>query len=115
MTASPVRRSAFLICLALLAASLLAACGGEPDGSFDAQPGTPSPSCIQHQSQDPGTKYTSGETSDPRSVLEMMRFYTANGTKAFCDGEPPTDTDRHWTDLYAKLGGDASHVPQPKQ
>ncbi|GHE25831.1 hypothetical protein GCM10018781_77760 [Kitasatospora indigofera] len=109
-------RPAHLLSLLLLLASpLLAACGGEPDGSFDAQPGTPSPSCLQHQAQDPGTKYTGGEKSDPRSVLEMMRFYTANGTKAFCDGKPPTDTDRRWTDLYAKLGGDASHVPQPKQ
>ncbi|MFI8085328.1 hypothetical protein ACIF6L_31625 [Kitasatospora sp. NPDC086009] len=108
-------RSAHLLSLLLLAAPLLTACGGAADGSFDAQPGTPSPSCLQHQAQDPGTKYTGGEKSDPRSVLEMMRFYTANGTKAFCDGKPPTDTDRRWTDLYAGLGGDASHVPQPKR
>ncbi|MFC9328829.1 hypothetical protein [Kitasatospora sp. NPDC057015] len=99
----------------LLPLPLLAACAADTDGSFDAQPGTPSPSCIQHQNQEPGTRYTGGETSDPRSVLEMMRFYTANGTKVFCDGKPPTSTDRRWTELYAKLGGDPSHVPQPKQ
>ncbi|GAA2744276.1 hypothetical protein [Kitasatospora cinereorecta] len=113
MTARPVGRSAVRCVLALVAAPLLAACGGAPSGSFDAQPGTPSPSCLQHQRQAPGIKYTGGEKSDPRAVLEMMRFYTANGTKAFCDGKPPTDTDRRWTELYAALGGDASHVPRP--
>ncbi|MER8188542.1 hypothetical protein [Kitasatospora sp. NPDC094015] len=113
MPANPVRRSIEFLLLALLGAPLLTACAGTAGGSFDAQPGTPSPSCIQHQSQEPGARYTGGEKSDPRSVLEMMRFYTANGTKAFCDGKPPTDIDRRWTELYATLGGDPSHVPQP--
>ncbi|TYC69365.1 hypothetical protein [Streptomyces sp. CB01881] len=89
---------------------LVAGCGAEPDGGFDAQGDTPSPSCIQHQSQSPGSRYTGREKSDPRSVLEMMRFYAANGTKAFCDGKPPTGTDRQWMELYTALGGDASHV-----
>ncbi|MFI5643258.1 hypothetical protein [Kitasatospora sp. NPDC051705] len=114
MTARPVRRSSLLVCLALAAAPLLTGCGSEPEGSFDAQPGTPSPTCVQHQSRTPGTRYTGGQASDPRAVLEMMRFYTANGTKAFCDGKPPTDTDRRWTDLYTALGGDPVHVPQPR-
>ncbi len=31
------------------AAALLTGCGaGKTDGSFDAQPGTPSPTCLQH-------------------------------------------------------------------
>ncbi|MFD8780914.1 hypothetical protein [Kitasatospora sp. NPDC059599] len=107
-------RRAHLLCLVLLAAPLLAACGDEPGGSFDAQPGTPSPSCLLHQSREPGTDYTGGEKSDPRAVLEMMRFYTANGTKTYCDGKPPSDTDRRWTDLYAGLGGDPSRVARPK-
>ncbi|MEU9133800.1 hypothetical protein AB0D08_37900 [Kitasatospora sp. NPDC048540] len=115
MTVSTARRSLVLFCLALLAAPLLAGCGADQDGSFDAQPGTPSPTCIQHQAQEPGARYTGGEEADPRAVLEMMRFYTANGTKAFCDGKPPTDTDRRWTELYATLGGDASHISPLKQ
>ncbi|MFE6747325.1 hypothetical protein ACFVGM_15825 [Kitasatospora purpeofusca] len=108
-------RRALLLCLIVLAAAPLTACGTEPKGSFDAQPGTPSPSCIQHQSQDPGTEYTGREKSDPRAVLEMMRFYTANGTRAYCDGRPPTDTDRRWTELYAELGGDAGRVSPPPE
>ncbi|MEU3495291.1 hypothetical protein [Kitasatospora cineracea] len=105
------RRTRPFLLLAVTAALLTGCGGGKPDGSFDAQPGTPSPTCLQHQQQEPGGKYTSGQQSDPRAVLEMMRFYTANGTKAYCDGEPPTDTDRRWTELYTTLGGDASHLP----
>ncbi|MFE3878632.1 hypothetical protein ACFXPX_30075 [Kitasatospora sp. NPDC059146] len=110
MNALTPRRAVRLLVPALAAVTALAGCGGEPDGRFDAQAGTPSPSCIQHQSQDPGSAYTGREKSDPKSVLEMMRFYTANGTKTYCDGRPPTDTDRHWTELYTALGGDAVHV-----
>ncbi|MFJ9950024.1 hypothetical protein [Kitasatospora sp. NPDC091207] len=108
-------RPAHLLCLILLVGPLSAACGAEPDGSFDARPGTPTPSCLQHQVNDPGADYTGGEKSDPRAVLEMMRFYTANGTKAYCDGRPPTDTDRRWTGLYVALGGDAGHLPPPER
>ncbi|MEV8099865.1 hypothetical protein [Kitasatospora sp. NPDC085879] len=107
-------RPAHLLCLALLAAPLLAACATGRDDSFDAQTGTPSPSCLQHQSTLPGTRYTGGDESDPTAVLQMMRFYTANGTKAFCDGRPPTDADRRWTELYTQLGGDAQHVAPAK-
>ncbi|WP_267886062.1 hypothetical protein [Kitasatospora azatica] len=39
-----------------------------------------------------------------------MRFYTANGTKAYCDGRPATATDQQWTQLYRTLGGDPVHV-----
>lgn len=102
-----------LLCLIVPCLTLLAACGGGPDGSFDAQPGTPSPSCLPHQTQVPGVRYTGGQAADPRAVLEMMRFYTAHGTKAFCDGGPATATDREWISLYGRLGGDPSHVPLP--
>ncbi|RAJ38434.1 hypothetical protein K353_04371 [Kitasatospora sp. SolWspMP-SS2h] len=107
-------RPFLLLAVAAAAAVLLTGCGGgERDGSFDAQPGTPSPSCLPHQSREPGTRYTGGEKSDPTAVLEMMRFYTANGTKAYCDGKPPTAVDRRWTELYTGLGGDAGHVAAP--
>ncbi|WP_052707769.1 hypothetical protein [Streptomyces rubellomurinus] len=96
--------------VALTLCSLTTGCGGNENGSFDAHPATPSPSCLQHQQQEPGTRYTGGEKSDPTSVLTMMRFYTANGTKAYCDGKPATTTDLRWTQLYRALGGDPSHV-----
>ncbi|QKW23173.1 hypothetical protein HUT16_32475 [Kitasatospora sp. NA04385] len=108
----PRRTRPFLL-LALTAALLTGCSSGTQNGSFDAQPGTPSPTCLQHQGQEPGSRYTGGEKSDPTAVLEMMRFYTANGTKAYCDGKPPTDTDLRWTRLYTDLGGGAGHVAAP--
>ncbi|WP_371495095.1 hypothetical protein OG871_07085 [Kitasatospora sp. NBC_00374] len=110
MTIRAARRAPLLLCLALAAVSLLAACGGGRHGSFDAQPGSPSSSCLQHQKRAPGVEYTGGQSSDPTAVLEMMRFYTANGTRTFCDGKPPTDIDRRWAELYVALGGGADHV-----
>ncbi|MFF4345674.1 hypothetical protein ACFY00_37940 [Kitasatospora sp. NPDC001540] len=107
------RRTRPFLLLATAAALLTGCGGGGSDGSFDAQPGTPSPTCLQHQEQQPGSRYTGGERSDPTAVLEMMRFYTANGTKAYCDGRPPTDTDLRWMRLYTDLGGDAGHVAAP--
>jgi hypothetical protein len=110
----PIRRrpAALLAPLLALPFCLLATgCGGAGDGSFDAQSATPSPSCREHQRQEPGIRYTGRERSDPGSVLEMMRYYTANGTKAYCDGRPATATDRRWTALYRTLGGDPAHVP----
>lgn len=99
------------LALAVSLASLTAACATDKNGRFDAQPATPSPTCQQHQGQQPGTRYTGGEKSDPTSILEMMHYYTANGTKAYCDGKPATATDKQWTQLYRILGGDPTHVP----
>ncbi|WP_406210175.1 hypothetical protein OH807_40160 [Kitasatospora sp. NBC_01560] len=106
-------RQALLPAVLLPAAALLAGCAGAGTGSLDAQSATPSPTCLVHQTNQPADRYTAGANSDTRSVLEMMRYYTANGTKAYCDGKPATSTDRRWTELYTDLGGDPVHVPRP--
>ncbi|WP_405784441.1 hypothetical protein [Streptomyces sp. NBC_00859] len=95
---------------ALLAALVLTGCSSTHGGSLDAQSGTPSPTCLVHQTKVPASRYTAGSRSDPRSVLELMHYFTANGTKTYCDGKPPTRTDRHWMDLYGKLGGAPGHL-----
>ncbi|MFE0462976.1 hypothetical protein ACFW1A_27350 [Kitasatospora sp. NPDC058965] len=111
MTAPRRHRAPAVLALAVALCSFAAGCGDSSSrGGFDAQPATPSPSCLPHQQQAPDTRYTGGTKSDPMSVLTMMRFYTANGTKAYCDGRPATATDRAWTELYRALGGDPSHV-----
>lgn len=89
----------------LLAALIVSGCAHPEGGSLDAQAATPTPACRVHQTQQPSARYTAGAHSDPRSVLELMRYFTANGGKAFCDGKPPTRTDQRWTDLYSELGG----------
>ncbi|WP_406114174.1 hypothetical protein [Streptomyces sp. NBC_01014] len=96
---------------ALLTAFAVSGCAASPGGSLDAQSATPSPTCLVHQKKEPAERYTAGSEADPRSVLEMLHYYTANGTKAFCDGKPPTRTDRQWMTLYTSLGGRRSHVP----
>ncbi|MFJ6836395.1 hypothetical protein [Streptomyces sp. NPDC091209] len=90
---------------ALLGAIALSGCGTSADGRLDVQANDPTPVCRVHQKQPPGNRYTAGAKADTRAVLQMLRYYTANGTKAFCDGKPSTGTDRRWTDLYTALGG----------
>ncbi|MFJ1706579.1 hypothetical protein [Kitasatospora sp. NPDC088346] len=106
-------RTVPLAALLAVAVIVLSGCAGPDTGSLDAQRATPSPTCLVHQTKQPGDHYTSGTGADTRSILEMMRYYTANGGKAYCDGKPPTTTDRRWTDLYTDLGGDPGHVPGP--
>ncbi|MDH6574562.1 hypothetical protein [Kitasatospora sp. MAP5-34] len=107
-----MRRAALWLAPALLLVPFTASCDPAGSGSFDAQPSTPSPTCLAHQTGTPDKRYTGGENSDPLAVLELMRFYTANGTKVFCDGRPPTEADKRWTTLYVTLGGDPVHLGQ---
>ncbi|MFD5520126.1 hypothetical protein [Streptomyces sp. NPDC127066] len=93
---------------ALLGAIALSGCGASADGRLDVQANDPTPVCRVHQKQPPGSRYTAGTKADTGAVLQMLRYYTANGTKAFCDGKPSTSTDRRWTDLYTTLGGRTS-------
>ncbi|WP_344445311.1 hypothetical protein [Kitasatospora nipponensis] len=109
-TASPVPLLvAFLL-------PLLAACGigaGSADsasGALEVPAASPSPSCLVHQSRQPGAEYTAGAGARTGAVLEMMRYYTAGGRKPFCDGQPATAADRRWTDLYRALGGDPANL-----
>ncbi|WP_051969712.1 hypothetical protein [Kitasatospora azatica] len=59
----PRRRHRALPTLALALGAFSTACGAASDGRFDAQPATPSPTCLQHQQ--PGTRYTGGQQADP--------------------------------------------------
>ena len=67
-------------------------------------------SCMQHQTEPPGSRYTAAERRNTAELLAVLRYYTAHGGKPYCDGAPPTDTDRAWAELYVQLGADRSHV-----
>lgn len=111
MSRASRRRVLFPGVLVLLSALTAAGCSASSDdGRFDAQSASPSPTCRVHQKAEPGRQYTGGSQADTGAVLEMMRYYTAHGTKRFCDGGGPTATDRDWTNLYARLGGKRSHL-----
>ncbi|MFD8737364.1 hypothetical protein ACFV06_20925 [Streptomyces sp. NPDC059618] len=98
-------RRPIVLAAALLGAVAVGGCGASADGRLDVQANDPSPVCRVHQKEAPGDRYAAGAKADTGAVLRMLRYYTANGTKAFCDGKPPTGTDRRWTDLYTALGG----------
>ncbi|MEW1859794.1 MULTISPECIES: hypothetical protein [unclassified Streptomyces] len=105
-----IRRPLAAALTTVFAAAALSACAGPTTGPLDAQTATPSPTCRVHQTKQPALPYTAGAHADTISVLQLMHYYTANGTKAFCDGKPPTDADRQWTDLYTRLGGAPAHL-----
>jgi hypothetical protein len=66
--------------------------------------------CMKHQSQPPGTRYTDEKTKRTDEVLALLRYYTANGTKPYCDRQGPTEDDRQWVDLYVRLGANRDNV-----
>lgn len=86
---------------------VLAGCGGD-DGRFD--PGEGEITCMEHQTQEPGTAYTVGEDGDTAARLAVLRYYVDNGSKPYCDGEPPTEIDRLWAQLVVDLGGSEDSV-----
>lgn len=78
-------------------------------GSFNAENGTDL-TCLAHQQDLPTSAYTGGEAADTTGVLEVLRYYTAHGRKPYCDGQPATEPDRRWADLYVRLGADRTNV-----
>ncbi|MDI2127911.1 hypothetical protein [Yinghuangia seranimata] len=119
----PRRRLAASVPAVLLAALLgLTACssgggGGAKGGPSGAQgafaPAPPTAACQEHQRNQPGTEYTSEEDGDTGKVFELLRHYTANGLKPFCDGKPPTDLDRQWAKLFLGFGADPGLLAAP--
>ncbi|MGI8666343.1 MAG: hypothetical protein ACR2N4_09975 [Jatrophihabitans sp.] len=109
------RRSQFLAGLAVLALTgALVGCGHHAShatsGLFDNQQQA-SLSCMAHQGQQPGPLYTAGaQGADTAHVLQMMQYYTSNGSKPYCDGAKPSAIDQAWARLYVLLGGQATMV-----
>jgi len=66
--------------------------------------------CMQHQPEPPGSRYTDPERTNTAELLTVLRYYTAHGTKGYCDGAGPTDADRAWVRLYVEQGADRSNV-----
>ena len=67
-------------------------------------------SCMKHQALPPGTRYTDDTQRRTGETLALLRYYTANGAKAYCDGKGPTDVDRQWAEIYVRLGAERDNV-----
>ena len=93
-----------------LGLALLAGCSSD-DGRFDPGKGDQS-TCMEHQTESPGTAYTGGEDGDTAAIFAVLRYYVSNGDKGYCDGQPPTETDREWAQLVVDLGGSRDSVAE---
>ena len=102
--------------LSLLTACLLTGCSGgpAPQAVFHVQSGvrpqTAARPCQLHQTDAPSSAYRGGPDSDPSLELPFLAYFTANGDKPYCDGKPPTATDKEWAKLYVQLTGNRVKV-----
>jgi hypothetical protein len=97
--------------LPALALTLLAITGCADDGGrvFNNEGGRQI-SCLQHQPEPPGSRYTNPERRNTAEVLAVLRYYTAHGTKPYCDNAPPTAVDRAWAEFYVQQGADRGYI-----
>lgn len=104
--------------LVVLGAGLaLAGCSGggpAPQAVFHVQrgvqPNAAERACQLHQTDAPSSAYMGGQASEPTLELPFLAYFTANGDKPYCDGKPPTSTDKQWAQLYIRLTGNRAAV-----
>ncbi len=112
----PHRLPLFVAGFTLFTVAYLGGCtsGGSATGSsasedlgpaFDSEGGR-TVSCMVHQPAAPGSRYTDPQRRDSAQVLTLLHYYTVNGSKPYCDGQPPSAADRRWAQLYVDLGAD---------
>ena len=101
-----------LITLAFAAAcaACSAAAAPDPGPRFDDE-AQALLTCLSHQAQPPGPRYTDDGLRRTDETLALLRYYTANGHKPYCDGAGPTSTDLAWTRVYTQLGAARSNLP----
>lgn len=87
----------------------LSACSGGDDGRFVTGEQA-EVSCMEHQTDSPGTAYTGGAKADTAAILAVFRYYVSNGDKGYCDGDGPDDQDLEWAQLVVDLGGSKDSV-----
>lgn len=98
--------------LAAAAALLMLAVAGctEEAGPLFADADGREITCMRHQPEPPGSRYTDPERRNTGELLTVLRYYTAHGRKPYCDGAGPTDADRAWVRLYVEQGAGRSNV-----
>lgn len=112
----PDRRVAVLLATVLAGLALAGCSGGGPPAEAvfqiqkGVQPQAAARSCQLHQTDRPTRAYRGGAQSDPSLELPFLAYFTANGDKAYCDGKPPTATDKEWARLYVTLTGNSAAV-----
>jgi hypothetical protein len=67
-------------------------------------------SCMKHQDQKPGEAYFDEGNWDTVVSLSILRYYTSNGEKPYCDGKAATEADEGWRKLYVQMGADQTNL-----
>jgi hypothetical protein len=91
---------------------ILAGCGSsppEPGLVFDNEGGA-ALTCMKHQPALPGARYTDPAFRNTGEIFTLLRYYTANGNKPYCDRNPATDIDKKWAQFYVTQGAAQSNV-----
>jgi hypothetical protein len=91
---------------------ILTGCGSsspEPGPVFDNEGGA-ALTCMKHQPASPGARYTDPALRNTGEIFTLLRYYTANGNKPYCDRKPATDIDKKWAQLYLAQGAARSNV-----
>lgn len=104
-----LRTYGLLVVVAALLMLAAAGCAEEPGPVF-ADADSSEITCMQHQPEPPGGRYTDPELRNTGELLAVLRYYTAHGHKPYCDGARPTDADRAWLWFYVEQGADRSNV-----
>jgi hypothetical protein len=94
-----------LLGLALAAVAAVTGCGGPEGGPLFDDEGGQEVSCMAHQTDPPGERYTDVAMRNTGEILTVMRYYTAHGAKPFCDGAAASEADRAWAEYYVSLRG----------
>ena len=96
-------RAGFVAIPLVLAALVGCQQSGGSGPAFDDANGA-AVTCMAHQLHKPTADYTGGEKARTELVLRMLKYYSANGTKDYCDHKHSSTTDRAWANLYVRLG-----------
>lgn len=96
--------------LFLVAVLACLSCSTGEDGPVFDNGGAADIACMQHQPVPPGGRYTDPARRRTDETLPLLRYYTANGHKPYCDKASATETDRAWARLYVALGADPANV-----
>jgi hypothetical protein len=108
------RHPAAVVVSVVVAAAVVAGCGSSSSSgsAFKTQAGlqisAASQSCMVHQTAKPTKAYEGGATAQTSDVLTFLAYYTANGTKKFCDGKAANAKDKAWAALYITLDSTAA-------
>lgn len=103
------RRFYFLACAAFTLLAV-AGCGSDDGGPLFNAEGGRDIACMAHQAEPPGSRYTDAERRNTGEVLQVLRYYTAHGSKGYCDRAGPSDADRAWAEFYLGQGADRARV-----